>query len=592
MLKSMFYKENPFDKILVILSFFFVALLVFYRIQDPDFFWHLANGKAMLDQGRIINEEIFSYSRQGVPFSNHEWLSQILFYLVFKAGGPLGIVIFKTMIVLLTAFFIYKTSRSTGAGPLFSSLLQIMVILAGVVRYRERPEIFSILFFSVIGFILFGFRNKKIKQRYLFFIPVIMVLWDFMHGAVYGVLFLSVFIIGETLKVTLNHIRTKETDYAHCKALWIVFAITLIVMTINPYGFRSYDIFLAFFKTNNMMVSNIRELMPPTLQHFPLFWALFSVTVVLTIIFIRKLDITLLLILVPFGILAVRYNRATVFFELASVPALAYYKSLISERIKSETAAGYFKIINYAALLAAFGFILFLKFASDNPLSFGYNLNSIFFPIGSTRYIERSNLNGNMYNPGHFGGYLAYYLYPQRKIYLYNHHLVFADLPMVTQDEDVLNRYDIQYAVLERFWGDSKDYVRIFTEDKWVPVFWDDASVIFVKNTPENHYFLEKNRLRYLTPEIISALKIHKSAPSILDEYESDLEILPVLTREIGRCLSYYNNDLLADYLGYLLLMPKNPINPDERLAMADAALKYNPSSSYLLDAEKKLRGQ
>ena len=341
-----------------------------------------------------------------------------------------------------------------------------------------------------------------------------------------------------------------------------------------------------------MMVSNILELLPTPLVPFLPFWALFSVTVVLTIIFIKEPDITQLFILIPFGILAVRYNRVTVFFELASVPALAYYASLISERIKSETAAGYFKIVNYATLLVAFGLILFLKFMPDSQLTLGYNLNSLYFPIGSTRYIEGSNLNGNMYNPGHFGGYLAYYLYPQRKIYLYNHHLVFADLPRVTQDEDVLNRYDIQYAVLERFWGDSKDYARIFKDEDWVPVFWDDASLIFVKNTPENHYFLEKNRLLYFTPEILEALKIHHSAPSILTEYESDPEILPVLTREIGRCLSYYNNDLLADYLGNLLLMPQNPITKDERLAIAAAALKYNPSSSSLLDAEKKFQGQ
>jgi hypothetical protein len=589
MLKSIFYEENLIDKIIIFFSFLFAALLVFHRILDPDFFWHLANGRAMLEQGRIINEEIFSYTRQGVPFSNHEWLSQILFYLIFKAWGPLGIVIFKTVVVLLTAFFIYKISRSNGAGPLLSALLQLTVIFVGIVRFRERPEIFSLLFFSIIGFILFGFRNKKIKQRYLFLIPIIMVLWDFMHGAVYGILFLSAFIIGETLKVTINNIRTKETNYDNCKPLWIVFAITLIVMTINPYGFRSYDLFLAFFKTN-MMVSNILELLPTPLLPFLPFWALFSVTVVLTIIFIRKLDITQVFILFPFGILAVRYNRVTVFFELAAVPALAYYGSLISERIKSETVAGYFKIINYAALLVAFGYILFLKFTPDSPLTFGYNLNHLYFPIGSTRYIERSNLKGNMYNPGQFGGYLAYYLYPQRKIYLYNHHLVFADLPRVTQDESILNRYDIQYAVLERFWGDSKDYARIFKDEEWTPVFWDDASFILVRNTPENHSFLEKNRLLYFMPPVLDALN-SRTDDSILKMYESDPTILPVLTREIGRCLSCYKNDILADYLGNLLLMPQNPITRDERLTIAAAALKYNPSSSSLLNVEKKFQG-
>ena len=72
-------KDITTEKILIVVSFLFVALLVFYRIQDADFFWHIANGKAMIELGRIVNEEIFSYTRPGVIFSNHEWLSQILF---------------------------------------------------------------------------------------------------------------------------------------------------------------------------------------------------------------------------------------------------------------------------------------------------------------------------------------------------------------------------------------------------------------------------------------------------------------------------------------------------------------------------------
>jgi hypothetical protein len=87
------------DTAILILLFASIALLVFYRIQDFDFFWHVANGKFMVHQGRIINEEIFSFTRPGVSFSNHEWLAQIVFYLIFSSLGSLGIVAFKTLIV-------------------------------------------------------------------------------------------------------------------------------------------------------------------------------------------------------------------------------------------------------------------------------------------------------------------------------------------------------------------------------------------------------------------------------------------------------------------------------------------------------------
>jgi hypothetical protein len=158
------YSKNiAIEKILLVVSFLFVAVLVFYRIQDADFFWHIANGKAMIEQGRIVNEEIFSYTRPGVLFSNHEWLSQILFHLIFKYGGALAVVIFKSAITVLIAFFIFKTARFTGAGISLSALLMITAILRGVSRYRERPEIFS-YFYKFIGFILYGFKTKRLKR--------------------------------------------------------------------------------------------------------------------------------------------------------------------------------------------------------------------------------------------------------------------------------------------------------------------------------------------------------------------------------------------------------------------------------------------
>ena len=59
------------------------VLLVAFPFFDFDIYWHLANGREMVTQGRIINEEIFSYTKAGTPFSNHEWLAQILLYAVY-----------------------------------------------------------------------------------------------------------------------------------------------------------------------------------------------------------------------------------------------------------------------------------------------------------------------------------------------------------------------------------------------------------------------------------------------------------------------------------------------------------------------------
>ncbi len=580
------YSDNfTLEKILLGISFLFVAVLVFYRIQDPDFFWHIANGKAMVEQGRIINEEIFSYTRPGVRFSNHEWLSQVLFYLIFKNGGPLAVVLFKSAITVLIAFLIFKTARFMGAGTSLSALLMVIAILAGVMRYRERPEMFSLLFISLLAFIFYGFKAGRLKSRYVFIIPVIMVLWDFLHGALYGFMFLSAFVIGETIKSIFpksaggnaGSLGGRRSEPGYIKTLLIVYLVSVTAMVINPYALRSYDIFLEFLRTNRMVL-NTNEFTPPDFTNFPLFWLLFVFVAGLSLFFIKKVDLTHMFILIPFAALALKYNRVSVVFDLLAVPILAYYASLMRERAKSRLLAACGRILCYAALSAALVYILLLKFFfADGPFTFGYKVNNLLLPVGVTRFIEQSGLKGNMYNPGHFGGYLAYYLYPKRKIFLYNHHAVFGDFPSIVENRNLIEDYNIQYAVLERYWGNSQSYGAIFAPEFWIPVFWDDAAVVVVRNIPENYSFINKYRLRFFLPGI---------SGQTAAEYESNPSILPVFIKEMARCLAFYNNKIIADYLGSLIVQPMNGIGPDEGIPMVEAALRYNPGSAHLLSAD------
>ena len=69
------------SRVLIIVAMLIsVVIVVLYPVFDYDLYWHLANGREMLSTGHIVNEERFSYTAFGIPFSNHEWLSQILFF--------------------------------------------------------------------------------------------------------------------------------------------------------------------------------------------------------------------------------------------------------------------------------------------------------------------------------------------------------------------------------------------------------------------------------------------------------------------------------------------------------------------------------
>ncbi len=580
------------DWILLTFLFATVAVLVFYRIQDYDFFWHIANGKAMVQQGRIINEEIFSYTKPGTLFSNHEWLAQVIFFIIFNFTGPLGIVTFKTLLVMLLTLLLFKTARFYGTDRLWAGLLAAFVIFEGLIRYRERPEIFSLLFIGLLSFLLSGYVAGKLKKQFLYLIPCILVLWDFLHGAVYGIVFLGSYVTGESIKHFLRNSLLKRqaaptiNGGSSVVTLWTITGISLAAMLINPYGLRSYDIFVEFLR-KNPMVMNTNEFTPPNFKFFPAFWVLLALVLLLSVIFSKKTDITHIFVMIPFAALALKYNRATPFFGIVAIPSLSTYIAAIADNF---SAAKSLKGLAYAFAALFIGYTVFIKFfAQDNPYSFGYKVNDVLLPVGSTRFITRSGLQGNMANPGHFGGYLAYYLYPERKISLYNHHAVFGDFPSIISNRSLLDQYGVEYVVLDRVW-DKSTRINLFTPDQWSLVFWDNLSIVFVRNNGINGPLIAKYGLRYFTPSVLDALNSYNAEHSLLDAYESNPTIAVTLAREISSCIRFYSNKVLADYLGYLTLRYQNDINNAEALDDIESALTYNDSSAYLWYADSRLR--
>ena len=104
-------QSSGMEWIALLLACFFSLLLVTYPIFDFDFYWHLANGREMVNSGNIVSEEIFSYTHPGEHFSNHEWLGQILFYQVWDTFGPMGLFTFKLFIVTAISFLLFDLPK-------------------------------------------------------------------------------------------------------------------------------------------------------------------------------------------------------------------------------------------------------------------------------------------------------------------------------------------------------------------------------------------------------------------------------------------------------------------------------------------------
>lgn len=474
--------DGAIESFLVGAALMGALLLCVFPVNDFDTFWHLANGRAMVEQHTIVNKEIFSYTRPDAEFRNHQWLAQVMLYETYAKLGPNGLIAFKLLIAAGVIGLLFMAARTQGADALTSASLVLLVFLAGYKRYTERPQLFSFLLLALLALLLNAHRAGRLRPLALYVtVPVTMVLWDITHGAVFGVIYLGAFAAGELVRrffVPYGREARKDTF----KPLMITLLITAACMLASPYGPRSYEMFMAYTTAAPEVIAN-QEFMPTTLAEFGVFWFLLGLTAALNILFHKKLDIAQALVLAAFAVLGVRYNRAASVFALAALPALAYYLAMVPEILTSATERRWLKGY-YALLIAgALACVVLVKLpAPGYAFGFGGGIYEGSFTRGAVDFIKRTDLKGNMYNPGHIGGYLAYEM-PQRRIFQYNHTNVFGDLYRESLSPDFLDKYAIAYAIIPHFPpGYSEEFIK--PGPQWVMRYDDAEAMVLERRMP------------------------------------------------------------------------------------------------------------
>lgn len=560
----------------IILVLATVGFLVTFPIQDFDIFWHLANGRAMLERGAIVNQEIFSFTSNGKPFSNHAWLAQIILFVIFKALGPNGLIAAKVMITTAIGICLYRFGRRQGLTPLPAALICLLAFGAALFRYVERPELFSSLFLALTGTLLFSYRSKALSAKILPALPLIMVLWDFMHGALYGVILLVAFMFGETLRYTLPAKTHPDAPPPMPKkqltTLWLWVGATLALMLASPYGLRTYDIFYEFMN-NNLMTSMTAEFQPTTLGEQPLFWTMLTLTAVTLLAAGRRLDLTSLCLLIPFTTLAIRYVRGIGPFSIvAAILLLVNLPPILAAlTASSPTHKRRQEMLCLILLTLGMGYAIYYKLSPPPRYdSFGLGISDDGFPVGSTRFVKAENLAGNMYNTDRYGGYLAYFLFPERKIFHYNHHILFNALERYVHEPETRRQWRINYAIIGR--SDEWD---MFNKDGFVPIYWEPTGAVMIKNSAENQALIQRYAIRYFSP-LMPKETFYQQA--------KNPAVLKVLVRETSDYLAQRRDqektDILVDLLSSQSAMPV-----PKRLELLGRAETYNANNPKLAAA-------
>lgn len=421
------YSDLSADRILKRLLAFFFFLLIFLSFMkpviDPDTPWHLKTGEHILLHKAIPTSDPFSFAEDSLPFIGkfiltQYWLAQIIFSLVYKYGGTFGLALMSATILTFLAGLLRYLIRNKG--------FYLSFLITGVFVYfmREfqgvRPQLFTFLF---SGFVIFLFEKYKEKGNMTFLFPLIflMPLWSNLHGGyIYGVVLIVIYSIAEIIQSYIGSWQATplperlSKNQRYCSLAIVVIAILFSMA--NPNMYKAF--FYAFTTHSKDLFSGIYEyqspfqLMKSSLSPLLYGFLLFIIaSIVMIVIFIKRRDVTPLLLLVFSVIPAMVSIRYIAFLFIVSTAMFRY----IPLEIRAELATKMRLAIHLVLLIASSALMLIINPLKDNNM---YKFsNNIIYAVSASDFLLGNRISGNIFSSYNKSSYLLFRLFPESRLY-------------------------------------------------------------------------------------------------------------------------------------------------------------------------------
>jgi hypothetical protein len=460
----------------------------------------------MWEHMRYMGPDVLTHTHAGVPYINSEALSQIVLYLAERAGGLEGVRILWIALSLLSLGLVLGSARAAGArgGALFALAAAALWLLGP--RLKPRPEVFSWVFFGAVSFAVEAARrgNPVWEKRLPWIVGGVFLLWVNTHlGFVYGLLYLAAALVGA---------RAAGDRPSFIARLDRSFTAALVCFPLSPAGFGLLRVLLEFgFDVHHGVP--IGEARPTTIGDAPLFWAallLAGAALARGILRRDPEDRRWVLAVIGFGAIGAGIVRSSV---LIVFPLMPYLGGKIAAWERRNPGASRLAG-RIAGVLSVGGLVAFAAFRSPPN-----GLLSRHLPVGACRFVKEAGIEGTMYNSYGWGGFIEWAL-PGRKVFQDGRYLSVpflweeADLSLHWPDSDrrglwaaYLGRYGVDYGIADDLPAPAPESLhpplmseRLFSEDRWALVYWDDLSWVFVKRIPKFEPLIRAREYRALRP--------------------------------------------------------------------------------------------
>jgi len=448
-------------------------------VTDPDVWWHLKTGQLIVEDHAVPRTDPFSFTRQGQRWVTHEWLSELLIYGTYAAGGWAGLIVVFGL--LTTATFVFLYLRCAGR-PYAAGLVVVWAAFACRPTWGIRPQTLSMLLASIVLWLL-----DRREQRRLFWIVPLILLWANLHaGYALGIALVALALVGGWLEGVLG---AQPRDDLWTRTLAKVLALSLLVVAVNPNGTRLY---LYPFQTlaSQAMQSHIAEWFSPNFhraEYGPFLFMLLGLLVMASQApdTLRPRELPMVCAAAFGALIAVRNIPV---FVLIAGPAIASGASRVFGKLSEPTRVRPRGLALWGVHLAILaGVAAFVYWQTARVIRRQPATEAGHFPAAAAAFVLGREPPGPILNDYNWGGYLIWRLYPRYRVFIdgradvYGNAILsqFSEAYTLQGDwEAPLNGWHIGTVILP---ADCPLAVALQTLPSWRVLFRDRISVVMAR---------------------------------------------------------------------------------------------------------------
>jgi len=490
------------DIIVIIVLLASIVSLGAAKIQGYDIWFHLKTGEHVLSTFSIPYSDPFSYGVEKMWIA-HEWLAGVFYYIVYLVSKLPGLIVFNAALIAFYLFLVFLISRDrAGTAASAAAVFTGALAVRAAERFFIRPDVFTLVLFSSFLFIFHLFR--KGRQRAIFAIPPLQLLWANVHGggSILGIGMLGLFIAGEFAECFF--LKKKLPTI-----LLVILAGSILLSFVNPYTWR---VPFYFTHTWGSEFGDLLEWRPTNFSDFlgPLGIVL-AAAAVTAALFFREISFSELILFAFFLLFSVRAIRLVPFAVIVSCPLAAFGIRKAWQYLASRISISLPRALlpaSLALIIALFSAGVIYRDSVTYGSSYlpGFGINEDFYPVDAVEFVDKHGLQGPMFNSYGFGGYLIWRFHPTRKVFVdgrfdaYGEDFIakYRRFPSKKVWDDLVGRYGFTFTLLDN----EPTYIcsNLDSMEDWVLVFWNDRSLIYLRDLQQNSELIEKYGYRLLRP--------------------------------------------------------------------------------------------